>query len=255
MALKRITRKFLRSLGLDVRRYTPSAATLLQRLFELYRVDTILDVGANAGQSGEHFRSIGFTHKMVSFEPIKYLFEKLKDKAQSDPLWFVENVALGRSECQAEINVSGGHAGASSILEMTENVITHAPKQQVVRKELIEVSTLDAILNKYYPENDRCFLKLDVQGYEKSVLEGGLSCIDRVVGMKIELSLVENYKGETLFLEMLPFLYSLGFRLVCFENGWGNSVTGELYQVDCTLFRTNLVSGTKQLASRIPATK
>jgi hypothetical protein len=81
-----------------------------------------------------------------------------------------------------------------------------------------------------------------VQGYEKKVLEGGLRSIDRIVGLKMEMSLVKNYQGESLLLEMLPFVYSLGFRLVHFENNWSNDVSRELYQVDGVFFRTDKVS-------------
>jgi hypothetical protein len=78
-----------------------------------------------------------------------------------------------------------------------------------------------------------------MQGFEKNVLDGGLDRLDRVIGMKLELSLVENYEGEPLLNDMLPFLCDLGFRLVSFENGWGNANTGELYQVDCIVFKTH----------------
>src|SRR5688500_14365920 len=127
--LKHTLRQVLRTIGFDVRRYDPSCPDL-QRMLTLYGVDTIFDIGAHAGQSGDHFRSLGFKGKIVSFEPIRYLFDKLEAKAHRDPLWDVENVALGLNAGKAEINVSGGHGGASSLLEMTDNVIDNAPDQK-----------------------------------------------------------------------------------------------------------------------------
>lgn len=239
--LTRVIKQALRSVGLEVTRYDPTTANLLERMLTLYEVDTVFDIGANTGQSGEYFRSIGYSGSIVSFEPIKYLFLQLQARAASDSRWHVENAALGKTAGEAEINVSGGHGGASSILELTENVSLNAPDQRVVRRERINVVTLDSMLQKHYPQGDRCFLKIDVQGYEQSVLEGGLEGMQNVIGLKIETSLVENYKGETLLVDMLPFLYHLGFRLVRIENGWGNAGTGELYQVDCILFRTDRV--------------
>lgn len=237
---KRAVKRALRSLGVELTRYTPSA-DVLERMLTIHGVDIVFDIGANTGQSGEYFRSIGYSRKIVSFEPVEHLFLQLQARAASDPHWRVENLALGKTAGEAKINVSGGHAGASSILELTENVSLNAPDQRVVGKERVKVTTLDAMLAKHYPQGDRCFLKIDVQGYEKRVLEGGLGGIDRVVGLKIELSLVENYRGETLLGDMLAFLYGLGFRAVSFENGWGNATTGELYQVDCTLFKPKAV--------------
>lgn len=63
---------------------------------------------------------MGYSGKIVSFEPVSHLYEQLSLNAKSDPLWFTEKLAVGRSACQVEIHVSGGHAGASSVLEMTD---------------------------------------------------------------------------------------------------------------------------------------
>lgn len=239
--LKRAVKQAFRAVGIEISRYRPSAADLLERMLKRYRVEAVFDIGANTGQSGEHFRFIGYAGEMVSFEPIEHLFVQLRAKAASDPRWRCERVALGKAAGRAVMHVSGGHAGASSLLDLTENVSRNAPDQRVVRDEVVDVATLDDMLAKHYPQGERCFLKIDVQGYEKAVLEGGLRGLQRVVGLKIELSLVENYKGEVLLADMLPFLYDLGFRLVGFENGWSNARSGELYQVDAILFRTEVL--------------
>jgi len=208
-------------------------------LLERYQVDCIFDVGANIGQSGNFYRQIGFNGTLVSFEPVRALFEKLAARSARDRDWTALNHALGDKTESLEINVSGGHAGSSSILPMTENIPLNAPSQKVVRTETIQVRTLDEVMPELYPEGERCFLKLDVQGYEKNVLMGGLSALPRVVGVKLEMSLVRNYEGETMLFDMLPYVESLGFRLVQFENGWSNDKTGELYQVDGIFFRTD----------------
>jgi FkbM family methyltransferase len=208
-------------------------------LFNLYKVNAIFDIGANIGMSAELFRSIGFRHLIVSFEPVSHLFSQLKDRAVKDPLWYIENVALGDAIGEGEINVSGGHAGASSILEMTENVIKNAPDQCVVRKEKIRIKTLDSLINDYYVMGDRLFLKIDVQGYEKNVLDGAMQSLSRVIGIGMEMSIVKNYEGEQLIGDILPYIYSLGFRLVSLERGWSNPVTGEIYQINGIFFRTD----------------
>ncbi|MEM6794096.1 MAG: FkbM family methyltransferase, partial [Acidobacteriota bacterium] len=207
--------------GLELRRKAPSAPQPRpeSRLLERYGVEALFDVGANVGMSAQAVRRGGFAGTIVSFEPVSHLFSALEKAASADPLWEVENVALGAGPGRATIHVSGGHAGASSLLEMTENVRRHAPDQRVVGSEEIDVSTLDLMLEKHYPQGERCFLKLDVQGFEKRVLEGGSRALDRVVGIKCEMSVVENYRDETLMTEMFPYLYDLGFRLLHVEGG------------------------------------
>lgn len=224
-----------RSVGVDVRRRT--RAVDVEGVLRDRRIELVLDVGANTGQSGRSFRRMGYSGKIVSFEPVADLFRQLRARAARDPSWEVEHYALGEAEGQRVIHISGGHAGASSILEMTDNVRFNAADQRVVRDEEVTVTTLANVMKRHYPDGERCFLKVDVQGYEKSVLLGGLDVLGRVSAMKIEMSLVQNYHGEALLGEMLHFIYGLGFRAAAFEAGWSNARTGELYQVDCLFLR------------------
>ena len=58
------------------------------------------------------------------------------------------------------------------------------------------------------------YLKMDVQGFEKRVLDGMGETIDRVVAIELELRLVPAYHGETLFPAMFEFLRASGFGLI-----------------------------------------
>jgi FkbM family methyltransferase len=236
--IRSMVRDLFHRIGLDVHRYQPPPASPASSLLR-YGVDTIFDIGANVGSSGIGFRAAGFQGPIVSFEPVPHLFDELSRRAQEDPLWRVEALALGASPGLADINVTAGLGNASSLLAMTDNVRRHAPDQRVIRSELVRVSTVDEVVKKHYPQGDRLFLKIDVQGYERRVLEGSQSTLPRILGLKLELSLVENYSGESLLVEMLPLLYSLGFRAVAIEPAWVNRTTGEIFQVDLTCFRTD----------------
>ena len=237
--LKGTIQALLGNFGLELRKKQMRTKTKLETLLMQYQVDMVFDIGANIGQCGPWFRWIGFDKTIVSFEPISHLFQQLSQNAKSDQKWLVENVALGEKEDVRMINVSGGHGGASSLLTMTEHVVKHAPDQAVIRQEEITITTVERMMKKYYPEGDRLFLKIDAQGYEKQVIEGIGNELERVIGLKLEMSLVENYRGELLMRDMLPFLERMGFHLVEFENGWSNEKTGEMYQVDGVFFRTD----------------
>jgi len=125
---------------------------------------------------------------------------------------------------------------------MTDELKRRAPDQCIISRDVIPVKTMDEMANRYYPIGKHLFVKLDVQGYEKNVLDGAKSCIDRVVGMKIEMSISRQYEGEPLIYEMLPYLYDLGFRLVGIEPGWTDPVTQEILQIDGILFRADTLA-------------
>lgn len=237
--LKRPIQAVLGNFGLEVRRKQARGKTKLETLLAQYGVEMVFDVGANIGQCGPWFRWMGYDKTIVSFEPISHLFQQLSHNAKADSKWLVEKLALGEKEGVCMINVSGGHGGASSLLTMTEHVVKNAPDQAVIRQEEIRVTTVEKMMKKYYPEGDRLFLKIDTQGYERNVLDGIGSELPRVIGLKLEMSLVENYRGELLLRDMLPFLEHMGFHLVELENGWSNETTGEMYQADGVFFRTD----------------
>ena len=103
---------------------------------------------------------------------------------------------------------------------------------------MVRVRTLQSITERHYPRGSRLFLKIDAQGYEKQVLEGAGSQLEKVVGMRIELSLVRSYEGAPLIGDMLPYLAERGYRLCGIEEAWSNRLTQEVYEVDAILFRT-----------------
>lgn len=247
LPLKHKIRRLFRQIGIDIRKHNePDLVDFLA----LYQVDAVFDIGANVGMSGESLRYSGYNKKIISFEPIQFLYNKLLIKTKKDNNWIAENFGLGDKNEKLYINVSAGTAVSNSIFEMTDVLKESAPDQLFYRKEEIEIKRLDDIIDKYASVSDRLFLKIDVQGYEKNVLSGAEKSLEKVVGIKLEMSLKRQYEGESLFDEMLDYLIKKGFTLVRIDNGWSHPVTGELYQVDGIFFKVNYLQGrTKRLLS------
>ena len=89
------------------------------------------------------------------------------------------------------------------------------------------------IINK----TDCVLLKIDVQGFEKEVLEGAKNVLEHIKGVQLEMSIEELYMGETLFGEMYDFITKKGFKLHSVENGFYNEKTGKLLQLDGIFFK------------------
>lgn len=240
--MKKIVQRGFNLLGLDLKWHIPHPAHTLPTLLGLYGVETVFDLGANIGMSGQYFRNLGFRGKIVSCEPVSRYYGELERRCAKDPLWLCENTAVGDAEGEAEINITGGGGGASSFLPMTSAVTEHAPELAVVGSELVRVTTLDALARRHYPTGGQLFLKLDVQGYERNVLEGGRDTLARVVGLRVELSVLKCYEGEPLLCDMLPYLDSLGFKLTGIEPAWSDTKTQEVFQLDGIFCRVDRLS-------------
>lgn len=58
------------------------------------QIDTVIDVGANAGQYGHRIRQLGFTGGIHSFEPLAGPFDQLRRATENDPVWSCQRLAL-----------------------------------------------------------------------------------------------------------------------------------------------------------------
>ena len=84
-------------------------------------------------------------------------------------------------------------------------------------------------------------MKLDTQGFERNVLVGAAQSLQKIQGIQIEMSLLELYKGQMLFVETIAYLEQLGFKLYSLENGFYDKNTGQLLCLDGIFFREDEV--------------
>lgn len=228
---------YFNKFGLDIRRYPTLLLRNRMALLQHSNINVIFDVGANVGQYAMQMRQIGYSERIVSFEPIIAPYELLLQQVRKDSLWECSQVALGDFKGESTINVSGNVA-SSSILEITKAHTDEVPKTRTVSTENIVVDKLDNIIDEYVNQDDRLFVKIDTQGFEKKVIEGSLNSIKRISGFQLELSLVEMYQGEALFEEMIQYMKAFGYEIFSMEPGFCNSDSGRLYQCDVIFFKS-----------------
>ena len=198
-------------------------------------IETVVDVGANSGQYGRRLRQLGYTGRLISFEPLGSAFETLQERAQKDGRWEAHRLALGEAEGEVELNVAA-NSQSSSLLEILPAHLEAAPDARAVERETVAVRTLDAVLSERPLADGPAMLKLDVQGYEQRVLEGARQVLPRFSLLQIEMSLVPLYDGELGFAAMLDELAARDWLLLDLFPGFSDPESGRLLQVD-GLFR------------------
>jgi FkbM family methyltransferase len=172
-----------------------SIETHLSSLFAKYTVDCVIDVGANTGQYGEFLRSIGYHGWIVSFEPVKSVFDQLVKRAKGDDKWICHNLALGDRAEKKVINVYSSTV-FSSFLEASEYSKKIWKSLESVNPEEVTIARLDDIFPGISDQTGgtNYYLKLDTQGYDLNVFWGGLNTLDKVCAMQTELSLIHVYE-------------------------------------------------------------
>jgi FkbM family methyltransferase len=220
----------------------------LQQLFAMLGVDCVLDVGANIGQYREYLRlHVGYTGRIVSFEPVAELFAILERERRGDPLWDLHRLALGEASGSAEIQVFAERT-LSSFLPRNEAALRemgydkYLRETELDRTEAVPVRRLDEIFETVVPADaSAVFLKCDTQGTDLAVVRGARGCLARIAGMQVELPVREVYKGAPSFLDALPELTGLGYAVTGFVPVQRDS-TLRVVNVDCVLVSEAIVT-------------
>lgn len=172
-------------------------------------VDLVFDVGANRGEYGDQLFRWGYTGKVVSFEPTTAAWEMLKLEMNRHPdRWEGRNIALGAQCGSVQINVSR-NSRFSSILGQTQAAKTFDPNMVTVARETVPVRTLDSLAGQFV--SDRIYLKIDTQGFEQAILDGGGEFLKRCVGVQLELPVEHLYEGVWRFEEAVAYMRERGF--------------------------------------------
>ena len=198
-------------------------------------VNCVLDAGANRGQFAREVRECGYTGTIVSFEPQSSVHAELADASAGDANWYVApRMALGDMEGAAEINISENLA-SSSLLPVMERSVSAAAGSAFAAKETDPVHRLDDVIEAAW--KPPFGLKLDTQGFEIRVLEGGLETLAQTKLVLSEMSLSELYEGGASFVDVYRFLQAQGFRCISLVHGFADNTRHELLQVDGVFVR------------------
>jgi FkbM family methyltransferase len=186
-----------------------------QRLAESYGIeglefkpdDVILDVGANSGDSLIYFRNLGIPLSIYCFEPDPRALESLKANAAS---WAdcVEVVPHPLGETEGSITLYISTLGGDSSLS----------RPPTYEDELVvESFTLDG-----WFERERVkrkigkpikLIKLEAEGFEPEILQGGLSILGQVEYIAADLGWERGQNQDCTIPQVVNLLLANQFRL------------------------------------------
>jgi len=198
-------KKVLRSRGLDIVKYH----SFWDDIATPRGIKTILDIGANDGAFALEMRRRFPGAEIISFEPLHDCFDELTRRMEGDSKFKAFNVALGEESGETTINRSASHP-SSSLLPMAGLHKKLYPESAEQTPEKIRIERLDALasdLTIHAP----ALVKIDVQGFEASVIRGGGEVLKRCDIIVVENSFVTLYEGQALFGEIHDLLSKLGF--------------------------------------------
>src|ERR1700722_18736635 len=207
----------------------------LGQVLQAYKIDTVIDVGANKGQFGMRMRQSGFRGDIYSFEPVKSIYDSLLQCIADDKRWTAYNMALGSAAGELQMNVSES-SDFSSLLEPNEFGAARFKGIKVIRKDKVTVRRLDEFIGQAIEIGKRrILLKIDSQGYDHQVFEGAKGILGNVCAVLSELSLIPIYHGIKNYLEMLDIYQQSGFKVSGIYPVSRNKKSLVLIEMDCVL--------------------
>lgn len=229
--MKKLIQKMLRKIGIQLKRYPDLDLARRIKIMENFNIDALFDIGANVGQYAINMRELGYSKKIISFEPLTNAFKDLNTNSLKDDNWLAKNYAIGNENAKSVINIAGNSL-SSSILNMLPSHIESAQMSKYIAQEEIEIKKLDSVFSSFCKKNEKVMVKIDTQGFEKNVIDGATKSLMNIKIIQLEMSIVPLYENEMLFIEMINYLDNKGFQLFSLENGFSDPTTGQLLQVD-----------------------
>lgn len=206
-------------------------------------VTCVLDVGANVGQFGTRLRRMGYTGRIVSFEPVAAMAEKLRQNSADDPRWIVHQCALGEEDGSAEINVRPG--AMSSLLPSSDFGKDWSERLGEATTETITLRRLDGLLDEAVAglADPRVFLKMDTQGYDLATLHGAGERLREVTGLMSEVACLPIYDGMPRLPEQLTAYEEAGFEISGFYPVTFHKPTLRAIEFDVIMVRSDATGG------------
>ena len=203
----------------------------LKRLIGLMDINCIFDVGANNGGFARELRQIGYTGRIISFEPIAEEFDALSRWFAGDDAWQGVPAALGSQESTATFQIHHGATGMSSFLD------PRGPSPNISTRP-VQILRLDSLFPSLVADiaAPRILLKMDTQGYDLEVFRGASDCIGAVAALQSELSVQPLYDGMPHYLEALQAYETAGFELYNLTQ-MNRARDGSVVEMNCLMKR------------------
>ena len=213
----------------------------LAEVLERLRIEVVIDVGASWGQYRGLLRKLGFTGRIVSFEPVGRPWGHCAALAAEDPAWHVHRMAIGARSGQRTIKV-GSSDDFSSFRPLSAYGRETFDELDVTGEERVAVRPLDALWPELIgAESRRVFLKTDTQGWDLQVYRGARKHLDRVLGTQCEVAVQRLYRRMPGYHRSLKFLERRGYALTGIYPVWRDGAL-RIGELDCVMARPEAMS-------------
>ncbi len=230
--VKTITKGLFHSLGLEIQRMPPF------RAYEWLRdrsIRTVFDIGANTGQFARYVHGILPDAFIYSFEPLAQCYRELV-RTMAHVRRF-RSFPCALSDEDGRLPMYHNEFSPSSSLLPLEDLHKHAfPYAREANTEYVDVRRLDDVADDLEVVGN-VLVKIDVQGTEDRVIQGGDRTISRSSILILETAFRPLYRGQVLFDAIYDSMRAKGFAFAGCEGFIRDPRNGSVLQCDSVFVR------------------
>jgi len=173
---------------------------------------TVLDIGANLGFYTCLFaRKVGQAGQVIAVEPTPKVFQALRHNISINRLGdrvTTLRVALSNQEGSAKMHLYSEGNEVYNSLGVTKSWLPEPPESSID----VDTMTMDYLLHKI-PDSTQCFVKIDVEGFQHQVLQGGFNRLRDMpnVAMMVEMNDLASQQCGTSSKDSFELLSECGF--------------------------------------------
>jgi FkbM family methyltransferase len=180
-------------------------------------ITCLVDVGAHVGLYAQKMRESGFAGAIHCFEPQIELHQQILQRSASDSSWIAYNYGVGDTNALLDFNVAVKNDTASSFLPISDPLLTQ--RLGIVSRKA-EIVRLDDFLLPKLAANDALWVKIDAEGFEDRVINGGRELLDRALFVEVELSFAKRFSSGGLAHDIISLLGQSGLILYTLDNNY-----------------------------------
>ena len=191
-----------------------------------FKPEVIVDIGAGSGfwskGAGIFFKEA----EIFMIDPLIENEEKLNLMCETDPRYHYILTAVGSEPGYRTMNVTPDHDGSS--------LLNYYAGEDTSWQRRVPVATLDQLLSEGRIKSPN-LVKIDVQGFEMRVLQGGQKVFDTAEVFIIEINLFEFMPECPRAHEVIAFMADRGFFLFDVAGSLRRPLENDLAQLDLVL--------------------
>lgn len=176
----------------------------------------IFDVGANIGSASVAYRQMFPEATIHAFEPHPEVFNRLRQGFLDDRKIIVNNCGVADRPGKLQFNLSNDLGSSSFLAISPTSPYVRGIGLSTVETREVAVTSIDEYCRAQ--GIDRIdFMKLDVQGYERKVLDGASGMLARhaIGAIQTEIVFRDFYTEASSFFEIEECLHAYGYTLRC----------------------------------------